>query len=75
MEEPILYRVQTGLFRNREYAERLNYELIDKGYPSYILEDDRMYKVQVGAFQQLGNAVTMEQKLRRDGYQTWITTR
>ena len=75
VEEPILYRVQTGLFRNREYAERLNYELIDKGYPSYILEDDGMYKVQVGAFQQLGNAVTMEQKLRRDGYQTWITTR
>ena len=75
VEEPILYRVQTGLFRSREYAERLNYELIDKGYPSYILEDDGMYKVQVGAFQQLGNAVTMEQRLRRDGYQTWITTR
>ena len=75
VEEPLLYRVQTGLFRNRDYANRLNYELIDKGYPSYILSGDGFYKVQVGAFEQLGNAVRMEQRLRRDGYQTLITTK
>lgn len=73
--EPLLYRVQVGLFRNRDYANRLNYELIDKGYPSYILASDGFYKVQVGAFQQLGNAVTMERRLRQDGYQTLVTTR
>ena len=75
VEEPLLYRVQVGLFRNRDYANRLNYELIDKGYPAYILASDGFYKVQVGAFEQLGNAVTMEQRLRRDGYQTLITTK
>lgn len=75
VEELLLYRVQVGLFRNRDYANRLNYELIDKGYPAYILASDGFYKVQVGAFEQLGNAVTMEQRLRRDGYQTLITTK
>lgn len=75
VEDPLLYRVQVGVFRNKENADRLNYELLDKGYPSYILQQDGYYKVQVGAFEQLGNAVLMEQRLRKDGYQTLITTR
>ncbi len=72
---PTLYRVQVGLFRQRENAERLNYQLTQQGYPSYILNDREFYKVQVGAFENFGNAVLMEQRLRRDGYQTLITTR
>ena len=75
VEDPLLYRVQVGIFKNKENADRMNYELLDKGYPSYILQQDGYYKVQVGAFEQLGNAVLMEQRLRRDGYQTLITTR
>lgn len=39
------------------------------------VEDPLLYRVQVGAFEQLGNAVLMEQRLRKDGYQTLITTR
>ena len=74
VEDPLLYRVQVGIFKNKENADRMNYELLDKGYPSYILQQDGYYKVQVGAFEQLGNAVLMEQRLRRDGYQTLITT-
>ena len=72
---PTLYRVQVGLFRQKENAERLNYQLTQQGYPSYILYDGEFYKVQVGAFENLGNAILMEQRLRRDGYQTLITTR
>lgn len=75
VEEPVLYRVQTGLFRKRQNADNLNYQLLSQGYPSFILDDGEFYKVQVGAFQQLGNAVAMERRLRRDGYQTLITTR
>ncbi len=75
VEDPLLYRVQVGIFKNKENADRMNYELLDKGYPSYILQQDGYYKVQVGAFEQLGNAVLMEQRLRRGGYQTLITTR
>lgn len=73
--EPVYYRVQVGAFRNRQNADNLNYELADKGYPSFIMADDGLYRVQVGAFQQLGNAVAMEQRLRREGYSTMLTTR
>lgn len=74
-EKPVLYRVQVGLFRNKDNAERLNEQLMQQGYPSFILQDGMYYKVQVGAFENIANAVLMEQRLRRDGYQTLVTTR
>jgi len=70
----ILYRVQVAAFKSREYADKLLYELIDKGYPAFLLYENGYYKVQVGAFRNLGNAIRMEQRLRADGYTTWITT-
>ena len=69
-----LYRVQIGAFKNRENADRLLYELEEKGYPAFILYEDDLYKIQVGALRNLGNAIRMEQQLRKDGYTTWITT-
>ena len=79
-EEPehsssVLYRVQTGQFRQKANADNQLYELQDMGYPAFILEEDGFYKVQVGAFHQLENAIKMERGLRLDGYSTWITTR
>ena len=44
------YRVQTGVFRKRENADRMLYQLQDQGYPAYILLEGDFYKVQVGAF-------------------------
>ena len=72
--DPTYYRVQVGAYRVRQYADNQLYELLDKGYPAFILNQDGLFKVQVGAFQQLGNAVTMERRLREDGYSTMITT-
>lgn len=69
-----LYRVQTGAFRNRNYADDMLYQLLGQNYPAYILMEDGFYKVQVGAFRQLDNAVRMEQALRMAGYPTYITT-
>lgn len=69
-----LYRVQTGAFRRREYAEELLYRLLKDGYPAYILQEDGLYKVQAGAFRSLENAARMEAELRRQGYSTFITT-
>ncbi len=69
-----LYRVQTGAFRNRKYAEDMLYQLLSQNFPAYILREDNFFKVQVGAFRQLDNAVRMEQTLRRMGYSTYITT-
>lgn len=68
------YRVQTGAFRRREYAEDLLYQLLGQNFPAYILYEDNFYKVQVGAFRQLDNAVRMEEALRRKGYSTFLTT-
>ena len=73
-EVPVYYRVQVGAYRQRQNADNLLYELMDKGYPAFILSDGGLYKVQVGAYRQLANAVTMEQKLRREGYSTMIAT-
>lgn len=71
---PMYYRVQTGAFQNRQYADQLLYELLDQGYPAFLIQDNGYYKVQVGAFLQLGNAIAMEQRLRDAGYSTLITT-
>ena len=62
-------------FRKRENADRMLYQLLEKGYPSFILHEDGFYKVQTGAYQQIGNAVNMEQRLRDDGYSTIIVTK
>ena len=75
IEDPVYYRVQTGAFQNRENADRMLYQLLDKGYPAFLIYEGGLYKVQVGAFMQLGNAINMEQKLRDDGYTTLIVTR
>lgn len=75
LENPLYYRVQTGIFRKRANADRMLYQLQEYSYPAFILEQDGFYKVQVGAFEQLGNAIAMEQKLRNEGYSTIIVTK
>ena len=75
VNEPLYYRVQTGIFRNRENADRMLYQLLEKGYPSFLLYQNGLYKVQTGAYQQIGNAIAMEQRLRDDGYSTIIMTK
>lgn len=75
VEGPIYYRVQTGAFRNRENADRMLYQLMDNGYPAFLVYEDGLYRVQVGAFLQFGNAVNMEQRLRDNGYSTLIVTK
>ena len=75
IEQPLYYRVQTGVFRRRENADRMLYQLTDQGFPPFILKENDLYKVQVGAYLQLGNAVNMEQRLRDHGYSTVIVTR
>lgn len=75
IEEPLYYRVQTGIFRKRENADRMLYQLLENGYPAFLLHQDGYYKVQVGAYQQIANAINMEQRLRDDGYTTLIVTK
>ena len=67
--------IKAGAFKNRQYADQLLYELLDQGYPAFLLDQDGYFKVQVGAYLQLGNAIAMEQRLRDAGYSTLITTK
>lgn len=66
------YRVQTGAFRNPEYAQDMLYRLTQQGYPAFVVQDGDLYKVQVGAFEVLDNAIKMEAVLRRQGYPTYL---
>ena len=75
LDEETVQEPQTGAFRKKENADRMLYQLLEKGYPSFMLHENGLYKVQTGAYQQIGNAVNMEQRLRDDGYSTVIVTK
>lgn len=66
------YRVQVGAYRNLTYANRQLNELLEQDYPATINEENGLFLVQVGNFKTLDEAVNMEQRLRRDRYQTII---
>lgn len=68
------YAVQTGAFRNRMYAERLQGELWEMDFPARIEQGNGLYRVRVGNFNNLEEATEMEQRLKRAGYQTVIVT-
>lgn len=70
--EPEYYRVQTGAFRNRRYAQRLLDELLEQEYPAFIDDTGPYYRVQVGEYDNLNEAAQMERRLKRAGYQTVI---
>lgn len=66
------YQVQTGLFRNEVYANNLRDELLEMDFPARIDRWNGFYRVVVGNFGTLDEATTMEQRLKRAGYQTLI---
>ncbi len=68
------YSVQVGAFRNQSYARRLRDELMEMEYPVRMEESEGLYRVRVGEFSNLDEAGRMEQRLKRDGYQTVIVT-
>ncbi len=73
-EEPIVYSVQTGAYRNRVYAQELLEELQEMEFPARIVRGDGYYRVRVGNFDSLNEASVMEQRLKRAGYPTVIVT-
>lgn len=68
-----VYRVQVGAFRNQILANNLAYQLVTQGYPARVVYENGLYKVKVGRFSNLDNAAMMEQRLRENGYNTFIT--
>lgn len=71
----ILYRVQVGAFGIEENVLKLEKQLKNKGYDTYVVRADNLYKVQVGAFALRQNVVKLSDKLKKDGFDTFITTK
>ena len=68
------YSVQVGAFRNRNYAEDLQEELMEMDFPARIERGDGYFRVRVGDFRTIDEASRLEQRLKRAGYQTVIVT-
>lgn len=73
-EREKIYRIQTGAFDNQTNADTMLNRLLMEDIPAFIIYENGLYKVQAGAYKKLDNAVKMERRLRRMGYNTYITT-
>jgi cell division septation protein DedD len=73
-----LYRVQLGVFENKDRAQELSDELVQKGYSTYVTRSQReskvLYKVQVGAFEDEENARALADELKSAGYEVSVTS-
>ncbi|WP_077611555.1 N-acetylmuramoyl-L-alanine amidase [Clostridium sp. Marseille-P2415] len=72
---PEYYQLQTGAYRVRALAEDQVNLLKSQGSPAFVVFEDGLYKVRVGAFRNIDSAVSMEQALRRYGYNTFMVKR
>ena len=50
-------------------------EIRDKGYQTYVIKGKTLYKVQVGEFKTSDEAKAISEKLKKLGYEIWVTTR
>ena len=70
----VLYRVQTGAFKNKGNARAFEAKVKKAGFDTYITSVDGLYKVQVGAFSKKENANAYAAKLKAAGFDCFITT-
>ena len=72
--EPIIYRVQTGAFKEPRYALALGAQMNDAGFDTYMVKVGGMIKVQAGAFKSKNYANELLQQLSEAGFEAFITT-
>ena len=70
----VLYRVQTGAFKNKSNAHALEAKVKKAGFDTYITIVDGLYKVQVGAYSKKENANAQAAKLKAAGFDCFVTT-
>ena len=69
-----IYRVQTGAFTNKEYADAEYYRVKEAGFSPIMVKVSQYYKIQVGAFKRKNYADNMAAQLEKAGFKTIITT-
>lgn len=72
--EPIIYRVQTGAFKEPRYALALGAQMNDAGFDTYMVKVGGLIKVQAGAFKNKKYANELLQQLSDSGFEAFITT-
>lgn len=72
--EPIIYRVQTGAFKEPRYALALGEQMNDAGFDTYMVKVGGLIKVQAGAFKNKKYANELLQQLSEAGFEAFITT-
>lgn len=70
-----IYRVQTGAFRNKDYAIAMLNKVKKSGFSAYMVLIDGLYKIQVGTYKKKVNADAMVKKLEHSGFGACITTK
>lgn len=72
--DKVLYRVQTGAFKNKSNADALAAKVRSAGFETYVTIVDGLYKVQVGAYSKKANATAQAAKLKAAGFDCFVTT-
>lgn len=72
--DKVLYRVQTGAFKNKSNADALAAKVSAAGFETYVTIVDGLYKVQVGAYSKKANATAQAAKLKAAGFDCFVTT-
>lgn len=72
--DKVLYRVQTGAFKNKGSADALAAKVRAAGFETYVTIVDGLYKVQVGAYSKKANATAQAAKLKAAGFDCFVTT-
>lgn len=72
--DKVLYRVQTGAFKNKSNADALAAKVRAAGFETYVTIVDGLYKVQVGAYSKKANATAQAAKLKAAGFDCFVTT-
>lgn len=78
-DEPVpatdeIYRVQTGAFKDRSYADDMRAKLAKLGYDAFVVRVGDLWKVQVGAFRNKLYAENLKAELKAKGFDAFITT-
>lgn len=73
-EPETIYYVQTGAFRNKDYADAEYAKVKKAGFTPYMVKIGSLYKIQVGAYKKKANAESMAERLALAGFKPIITT-
>ena len=73
-KEQVFYYVQTGSFRNKEYADAEHNKLVKAGFDAHMVKASGLYKTLVGKCTNKGLATVLANKVKAAGFSSFITT-